>query len=92
MLVGKLGLIEGCRSLVPRVYDAGIECDPDALSIRVFAFDTDRFPAGSAGTLWASASLAGSDRELASIPAYAESNVLEACRGLIRKYAATEQE
>jgi len=89
ILSGEADPIEGCRALVRagRDLDENERHDPDFVTIVAIESETDAFPGVEARCHWEAEALAKRDRERA---AYVDRNrqwMLEACRGIVRKFA-----
>jgi hypothetical protein len=88
MVRGEIDLIEGGHDLVCALRDAGLEHDPDAITVQGFCADTDKFPRHWVRHLWAADALAENDAARERyIEAWRE-RVVTACRALERMLSA----
>jgi len=88
---GDVDLIEGGHDLVSALADAGLEQDPDALTIQSFCADTEKFPRHWVRHLWAADALAENDAARERyIDAWRE-RVVTACRALERGLSAERE-
>ena len=84
MAHAEVDLIEGGHDLVSALRDAGLEHDPDALTLRGFCADTDAFPRHWVRHLWAADALAENDAKRERYIEKWRDKVVTACRALER--------
>jgi hypothetical protein len=91
MVAGELQLLDGCRQIVslrpslsePDLYDS------DLLCLVAVESELEHIPLGSVRELWDPDAVIEKDRELAEYLQLAKHEILDACRALIARWAAS---
>src|SRR5258708_382423 len=85
LIAGEIGIVEGCRQMVPHLGPANLRDDDDAVVILAVESETDDLPVGQARSLWNQEALAGLDREREEYEDRLRAQVITACRSLAEK-------
>jgi hypothetical protein len=91
ILMGELGVLEGCIPLASLAHDVVPDwrIDPDFVVFGAVASEVDALPLGQARAHWSSEALAKADLEIARYTQFSKDQVLAACRSIISRFAAT---
>ncbi len=88
VLAGRLGVMEGARSLSALRTQVGVaEFDDDFIVFLAVDSETDHLPLGSVRQYWDPLALARKDAEAAEIAKSARPDVFAACRRIISRFA-----
>ena len=83
MLAGKVDILNGCAKLVPQLYAAGLDKDPNFRIFVVVWSDCDHLPIGHVRQHWDIEALKLKDEEIAEINSFYRKDVLIACGRLV---------
>ena len=87
VLEGELDLLEGVRKIVALRHESDDPEDEIFIPLRAIDSETDHFPAGSVRTHYAAEALERVDDEMRRYFADARSEILAACREIVRVYS-----
>ena len=87
MILGEVGIVEGCRSLTRLLVQ--LESGDDELFIPIFAVEseTEDFPVGTERSLWSESALQVKDAEVGVYLNEVRGVVLDVCRILVKRYS-----
>jgi Protein of unknown function (DUF2489) len=85
---GRLGIIEGCRSLSTLAHDLVPDwrVDEDFVVFGAVNSETDALPTGTARQYWDSAALSREDVNIERAEALYREQVVSACRNVIKRF------
>jgi hypothetical protein len=89
ILSGEVPVLDGCYSLAALRREVEVdERDPDFMVFAMISSEIDALPIGEIRAHWAAEALAGLESEIQSAAAWAEPQVLPACKSILQRFGA----
>ena len=89
LLEGRIGILEGSRTLTGLMHQCGLEGDNDLIILQGVDSESDRFPLGPVRNLWDPKALAELDPEIAAESDSYRGVVVRACELIVERYSRT---
>jgi hypothetical protein len=90
MLQGNLSFIEGSRVLGQTAYTAGLDRDPDFVTMIAIDSETDSLPVERVRTLWDAGALSRIEDEITKAEEWARKCGETACRSIVDRFGSLE--
>jgi hypothetical protein len=90
MLQGNLSFIEGSRVLAKTAYTAGLDRDPDFVTMIAIDSETDSLPVERVRTLWDAGALSRIEDEITKAEEWARKCRETACRSIVDRFGSLE--